>query len=319
MAKEFLSVVLPSFNEEENVPLVYEELKKYIDTKRFDFEIIFVNDGSRDSTWRAIEKLVKKDRHVKGIDFSRNFGHAVALEAGLTHAQGDLVIMMDADLQHPPSMIPELVVKYDEGYDIVNTVRLTTEGTSFFKKLTSKAFYRFINSMSDLELHDGEADYRLVSRRALDTLNSLRETPKFYRGLVNWIGYDVARIEYKAGSRIHGKSSYTLKKMLELARMGVTSFSLKPLKLIFTAGILLTSLSFALLVAMLIVKFFINPTLISYNAILTDILLFVAGVLTIFQGVAALYLVDIFNASKGRPTFIIRNKLGGFDDEQATR
>lgn len=315
MAKEFLSVVLPSFNEEKNIPLVYTELKKYIDTDRFDFEIIFINDGSRDATWRVIEELSGSDTHVKGIDFSRNFGHAVALEAGLTNARGDVIIMMDADLQHPPRMIPDLIKKYDEGYDIVNTVRLATDNTSFFKKVTSRGFYWFINSMSDLKLRDGEADYRLLSRRALDTLNSLRETPKFYRGLVNWIGYDVARIEYRAGSRVHGRSSYTLKKMLELARMGVTSFSLKPLKLIFTAGALLTSFALALLVVMLIIKFFVNSSLISYSAILIDILLFVAGILTVFQGVVALYLVDIFNASKGRPTFIIRNKLGDFDDQ----
>lgn len=315
MAKELLSVVLPSFNEEKNISLVYAEIKKHIDERRFDFEIIFVNDGSRDGTWGSIEDLSKSDRRVKGIDFSRNFGHAVALEAGLTNARGDIIVMMDADLQHPPRMLPDLIAKYDEGYDIVNTVRLATEDVSIFKKLTSRGFYWFINSMSDLELHDGEADYRLVSRRALDTLNSLRETPKFYRGLVNWIGYDVARVEYQAGSRLHGKSSYTLKKMLELARMGVTSFSLKPLKLIFTVGALLTSFALILLIIMLVIKFFVNTSLISYTAILIDILLFVAGILTVFQGVAALYLVDIFNASKGRPTFIIRNKLGDLDGQ----
>ena len=310
MAKEVLSVVLPSYNEEKNIPLVYAEILKSIDKKRFDFELIFVNDGSADKTWAAIEKLSEKDNHVKGINFSRNFGHAVALEAGLLEAKGDVIIMMDSDLQHPPELMRELIGKYDDGFDIVNTVRRSTEDSSAMKKLTSKLFYMFMNSISDLEMRDGEADYRLVSRRALDTLNSLKESPKFYRGLVNWIGYDVARVEYVAGSRIHGRSSYTLKKMLELARMGITSFSLRPLKLIFTSGVLLSFVSFVLLIVLLVVKFFVNTLLVSYNAILTDILLFVTGVITIFQGVIALYLVDIFNATKARPTFIVRNKVG---------
>ena len=313
MAKEILSVVLPSYNEEKNLPLVYAELKKVIDTKRFDYEIIFINDGSKDNTWGVIERLAAKDGHVRGVNFSRNCGHAVALEAGLVRAEGDIVVMMDADLQHPPTLIPRLIASFDKGYDIVNTVRLATEGTGFMKRLTSKGFYWFINGVSELKLREGEADYRLLSRKALDALNALPETPKFYRGLVNWIGFDVDRVEYKAASRIHGKSSYTLKKMLELARMGVTSFSMKPLKIIFTIGVMLTVVAFLLLIAMLIIKFFINTELISYNAILTDGLLLVTGVLTIFQGVIALYLVDIFNTTKGRPTYIVKSEANPRD------
>ncbi|MEO5690813.1 MAG: glycosyltransferase family 2 protein [Candidatus Saccharimonadales bacterium] len=319
MPKKLLSIVLPSYNEERNVPLVYTEILKSIDTAKFQYEIIFINDGSSDDTWEVIKQLSIKDAHVRGINFSRNFGHAVALEAGLVNAKGDVIVMMDADLQHPPELIQQLIKKYDEGYDIVNTVRLSTEGAGILKKLTSKGFYKFINSISDLKLHDGEADYRLMSRKALNTLNSLRETPKFYRGLVNWIGYDVARVEYEAGNRMHGKSSYTLKKMLELARMGVTSFSLKPLKLIFTAGMLLATLSTLLLIAMLVIKFLINTELVSYNAILTVTLLLVTGILAIFQGVVALYLVDIFNATKGRPTYIIREDTGDIDEKKSTR
>lgn len=316
MKKRILSVVLPSYNEEKNIPLIYKELKKYIDSSKFEYEFIFVNDGSSDGTWKAISALAKKDTHVTGVNFSRNFGHAMALEAGLLEAKGDLIIMLDSDLQHPPSLIPELIKKHEEGFDIVNTIRLSTEDAGMFKNLTSKIFYGFMNSISDLELREGEADYRLMSRRALDTLNSLQESPKFYRGLVNWIGYDVARIEYEAASRIHGSSSYTLKKMLELARLGVTSFSLKPLKLIFTAGIITSVVSFALLIVLLAVKFFIDSSLVSYNAILTDILLFATGIIIVFQGVVALYLVDIFNATKARPTFIVREKLNELKKEK---
>jgi len=306
MPKQLISVVLPSYNEEKNIVLIYEELLQYIDAKSFDYEFIFVNDGSIDKTWQEITKLTKKDKNVKGINFSRNFGHHAALEAGLIDASGDAVIMMDTDLQHPPSVIPSLIEKWTEGFDVVNTVRLSTENIGFIKKFTSLMFYRLLNSLSDLDLRDGEADYRLISRKALDKLNSLPETPKFYRGLINWIGYDACRVEFRAQSRRHGKSSYTIKKMLELARLGLTSFSMKPLKLIIAVGLVLVAGSFSALLAMLIVKFGFSPGYFSNNAILVMFLVLITGILTTFQGIVAVYLVDIFNAAKGRPSYIVR-------------
>lgn len=309
MAKTLLSIVLPSYNEEKNVTLVYKELMKYIDTKKFDYEIIFVNDGSRDNTWNEIEKISKSDKSVRGINFSRNFGHHAALEAGLLNAKGDVVIMMDADLQHPASIIPELIVRWEEGFDIVNTVRLSTENAGMFKNITSTLFYKILNSLSDLQLCDGESDYRLISRKALDSLNSLPESPKFYRGLINWIGYKVARVEFRAQARQYGKSSYTLKKMIELARLGLTSFSMKPLKFIIAFGITLVSAAFAALVVMLFVKFTISPGYFSNNAILVMFLVLITGMLTTFQGIIAIYMVDIFNAAKGRPSYIIKEMI----------
>lgn len=310
MNKQLISFVLPCYNEEENILLTYTELLKYINHELFDYEIIFVNDGSRDMTWSKIIDLTDKDSSVNGINFSRNFGHHAALEAGLKRAKGDAVIMMDADLQHPPLLIPKLVEKWQEGFDIVNTVRLTTENIGAIKKITSKLFYKFMNLFSDLKLRDGEADYRLMSRKALNSLNSLPETPKFYRGLINWIGYDVARVEYNAQARMHGRSSYTLKKMVELARLGLTSFSMKPLKLIITVGLILTALSFLALVIMVFVKLFILSNYFSNNALLIMFLVLMTGVLTTFQGIIAVYLVDIFDAAKGRPTFIVKDSIG---------
>lgn len=309
MSKEVVSVVLPSFNEEKNIHIVYDELLKSIKGLKLDYEFIFVNDGSKDRTWVEIKKLSEKDSKVRGINFSRNFGHHAALEAGLRASRGDVVVMMDADLQHPPALISELIAKWREGYDIVNTVRLMTEDIGFGKKLSSKLFYKVLNNVSDLELHDGEADYRLVSRRALDTLNALPESPKFYRGLINWIGYDVARVEYVAQARVHGKSSYTFKKMLELARLGLTSFSMKPLKLIIAIGLMLVGLAFLTLMCMLFVKFGLRSEYFSNNAILVMFLVFVTGILTTFQGIVAVYLVDIFNEAKGRPAYIIRDEV----------
>ncbi|MBM3210403.1 glycosyltransferase family 2 protein [Candidatus Saccharibacteria bacterium] len=306
-SKPLLSVVLPSYNEEVNIPITYNELTKNIDTTKFDYQIIFVNDGSRDGTWSEIEKIARKDSGVEGLNFSRNFGHHAALEAGLQQAIGDVVIMMDADLQHPPSLIPKLIEEWEKGCDIVNTVRLSTEDAGLFKNVSSRLFYAFMNTFSDLRLKDGEADYRLISKRALVTLNSLPEAPKFYRGLINWIGYDVARVEYVAQARMHGKSSYTLKKMIELARLGLTSFSMKPLKIIITIGMALTALSLLALVVMIGVKLFVNPEYFTNNAILIMFLVLMTGVLTTFQGIIAVYLVDIFNEAKGRPTYIVKD------------
>lgn len=309
MSKQLLSVVLPSYNEEQNIKLIYRELIKYIDTSHFNYELIFVDDGSKDNTWAEIIKLTKLDGRVKGINLSRNFGHHAALQAGLERAKGDAVLMMDTDLQHPPSLIPTLIQKWQEGYEIVNTVRLSTENVSLFKKLTAKLFYRIMSSISDLQLNDGEADYRLLDRKALTALNELPESPKFYRGLVNWIGFKVIRIEYKAEARRFGKSSYTLKKMVELARLGLTSFSMKPLKFIIAFGILLSSLSFVVICAMLGVKFWVNPGYFSNTAILIMFLIFVTGLLSTFQGIIAVYLVDIFDAAKGRPTYIVKDMI----------
>ena len=305
MSKELLSVVVPSYNEEQNIPLVYKEVVNNIDKKRFNYEIIFVNDGSKDGTWNSIVGLLDVDKNVKGINFSRNFGHHAALEAGLNEAGGDIVIMLDADLQHPPELMKELISKYDKGYEIVNTVRLSTDGVGIFKKLSGKFFYSLLNGLSDLNLKEGEADYRLLSRKALNTLNGLPETPKFYRGLVNWIGYKTTEVEYVAPERKYGKSSYTLKKMFELARMGLTSFSMRPLKLIIGFGVFLTCIAALALITMIIVKLFISSAYFSNNAILVMALMLVTGVLATLQGVIALYMVDIHGASKGRPTYIV--------------
>lgn len=310
MSKQMLSVVIPCYNEEENIHLCYEEVVSNIDTNRFNYEIIFVNDGSRDGTWSQIQKIAQKDTQAKGVNFSRNFGHQSALQAGLEAATGDVVIMMDGDLQHPPALFSELVVKYDEGFDIVNTIRRDSGDVGVLKKMTSRLFYKIINSLSDLQLNEGEADYRLMSRRALDTLNSLPESPKFYRGLVNWIGYDVARVEYQAKERQHGTSSYTLKKMIELARLGITSFSMKPLKVISISGILISAIAVVLLVGMIVVKFTVDAELVSYSAILTALLMLMMGILITVQGVIAVYLVDIFSATKSRPTYIVKESTG---------
>lgn len=309
--KKLISIVIPSFNEEKNIRRVYHRILEQLDTKKYDYEVIFVNDGSKDNTWGEIVSLAKDDKCVQGVCFSRNFGHASALQAGLERATGDAAIMLDADLQQPPSLIPKLISLWEDNNDIVNTVRLSTDGTGWFKNLTSRLFYKLLNSISELELHEGEADFRLLDRKVLDVLNKMPESPKFYRGLVNWLGFNVVRVEYKAGARKYGKSSFTFKKMMEMARLGLTSFSMKPLKIIITIGILQSALSFIGLIVMVAVKLFVNFGYFSNNAILLVLMVFVTGLLATFQGIVAIYLVDIFHFAKGRPAFIIGEEVNG--------
>jgi dolichol-phosphate mannosyltransferase len=269
--------------------------------------MIFVNDGSCDGSEQEIEKLAEADKRVKGIFFSRNFGHQSALEAGLRMAQGDAVIMMDADLQHPPAVIPQLIEKWREGFEIVNTKRLKTKDDSWFKKISSKMFYAMLNWMSDIHIEPGSADFRLISRKALDALNSLTEKDKFYRGLVNWIGFRSTFIGYVADSRKFGTSSYSLGKMFSLARIGVTSFSMLPMKIIITIGSLLFFGGSILLAVMVYVRWFVDNAFFSGNAILTMFMIASNGLIIMTIGIISIYQINIFKESKDRPNYIIRD------------
>ncbi len=311
-----VSIVVPAHNEEKNLVLLHKELLQHLleFENEIEFEIILVNDGSSDDTWNQILLLSETDSRITGIDFTRNFGHALALEAGLAEATGDAVIMMDADLQHPPALVPVLIRTWLEtGVDVVSTVRTSTRDASGLKKHSSGLFYRWLNGLSDLELNSGEADFRLVSRRVNLALQELPESPKFYRGLIPWLGYSTRKIAYDAPERLHGKSSYSLSKMIEFARLGLTSFSDRPLKGIIAIGVFLSIGSLIGLVIMLITKLFVNSEFFSSIAILVVFLILVTGVVTTFQGVVALYIVDIFKASKGRPTYIV-NETTRFRD-----
>jgi dolichol-phosphate mannosyltransferase len=306
-----ISIVIPVHNEEENIPLLYAKLKEvFKKSTQYKLEIIFVDDGSQDSSGRLIEKMVKKNNQVRGIFFSRNFGHQAAIEAGLKLAKGNAVIMMDADMQHPPEIIPEMLEKWHEGFEVVNTKRLETEKESLFKKITSKLFYRVINGISDIHIEPGSADFRLLSRRALNSLNDLPEKDKFYRGLVNWIGFRSAFIGYVACSRKHGKSSYSLGKMISFARVGVTSFSMLPMKIIITVGSVLFFGGGILLVTMSYVRWFVDRGFFSGNAILSVFMLASNGLIVVMIGIVSIYQINIFKEAKNRPTYIVRDIIG---------
>jgi polyisoprenyl-phosphate glycosyltransferase len=309
--KRLLSVVIPVYNEEKNVTLVYQRIIKTVRSlKKYNYEIVFVDDGSIDLTWNEIKDINSKDVNVRGIRLTRNFGHATALQAGLEAARGEGVIMMDGDLQHPPELILELVKEWEGGKMIVNTLRIDTKNIGFLKKITSKMFYKILSYFSSVKINNGESDFRLIDKEVLDKVNSLPETPKFYRGIIHWIGYENAYIEYIAEERKYGRSSYTMTKMVELARAGLTSFSVKPLKAIITIGFLMFFTSFIGLLYTLFYKFFIYYDGFSNYFVLVILMMVVAGLMICFQGVIAIYLVDIFNTSMGRPAYIVRSTLG---------
>jgi len=304
---KLISIIIPAYNEEKNIPLIFAQLKEvFLKLPQYAYEIIFVNDGSKDNSWLEIKKLSETSITVKGISFSRNFGHQAAIEAGLESSKGDAVIMMDADLQHPPTLITKLVEKWESGFRIVNTKRLKTKNETFFKRMTSKFFYWFINKISDIHLDEGAADYRLLDRKVVNELIKLTEKDKFYRGLIKWVGFKVTFVEYEANDRKNGSSSYTLKKMIDFARIGITSFSLLPMKMILIFGFLMFSGGTIMLFVMLYYRWILDkPRIFSGNAILASIIIISNGFIIMTIGIISLYQITMFRELKNRPTYII--------------
>ena len=224
-----VSVIVPCYNEAEGLLHFFDELKNSLPS-HYQYEIIFVNDGSKDNTLETIKGLQKTHIGIHYISFSRNFGHQNALKAGFDHATGECAICLDADLQHPPGLIPELLNKWEEGYESVVTKREDHDGISFFKKSTSRLFYKISNSLSDVKTENGVADFRLLDRKVLNELKKFHESKIFLRALIQWLGFKQTMITYKAGERFAGNTKYTLRKMISFALSGITAFSVKPLR-----------------------------------------------------------------------------------------
>ncbi len=301
-----LSIVVPCYNEESNIAKLFNELNKVINTLDFSCEVIFVDDGSKDDTFKEIEKISLTNNYVSGICLSRNFGHQIALLAGLEKSSGDIVITIDGDLQHPPEVIPELIQKYQEGYDIVNTRRIDDESTSFFKKKTSKWFYAFINMLSDVKVEPFGADFRLMSRETVDAFLSIKEHDRFTRGLVSWIGFNQGVVEYKANPRFSGKSSYTLKKMIKLAINGITTMSSKPLRISLYLGLIffVTGIIYAFFI---LSNYFSGLNVEGWTSILITILI-LGGIQLLIMSIIGEYVSRIFNETKSRPLYLIKKK-----------
>lgn len=303
-----ISIVIPVHNEEGHIALIHQRIRSVFEKLEcYSFEIIFVNDGSKDNTQRRLEKLSEQFSEVRYIEFSRNFGHQPALKAGMDYADGNAVISMDGDLQHPPELIPQMVAKWEEGYDIVYTIRTYPKQVSRFKRKTSRLFYQFLSGISDIDLTKGGcSDFRLVDASVVEVMRSLKEDDLFLRGLTNWIGFKQTGIGFLAGERTFGESSYNFQRMMKFAFTGITSFSIKPLYLATYLGFMFSGLS--LLYVPYVMYAFVSGTKISGWASLIMTTVFFGGVQLIILGIVGIYLGKIFKQVKERPNYIIRSK-----------
>jgi glycosyltransferase involved in cell wall biosynthesis len=302
-----LSIVAPVYNEEKGIVEFVSQLEAVLVTLNLTFEVILVDDGSRDNSYAHIENLAQTKKWLRGLALSRNYGHQSALLAGLYHAKGAMTIMMDSDLQHPVTLIPELIAAHKRGYEIVNTFRINTEDASLFKKATSNLFYKVFNMLSETPLSLGMADFRLLGRKSLNALLQMPEKERFTRGMISWLGFKNTKIEYTALKRFAGTSSYSFKKMLKFASSGLISFSAKPLHLSFLLGLFIFCIFFAYGVYV-VVQYHIDPSSISRGwSSLFLTLLFSSSTQLITLGIIGEYISKIYSETKQRPTFIIEN------------
>lgn len=310
-----VSFVVPVFNEEENIHEFYRRLTKVMAPLPYDYEILFIDDGSKDRTSQLVRELADQDPHVQGYVFSRNFGHQLALTCGLDQATGDAVISMDGDLQHPPEMIPQLLEKWEQGYEIVQTVRKATEDATWFKNITSRLYYKLINSMSEVRITPGGSDFRLMDRKAVDALDRFRERARFIRGMVNNLGFRATTIEFVAPPRFAGHSKFSLKKMLRFALDGITAFSRVPLRLALYVGCVAGLCSLLLLFHVIYVKYVEQDAVPGWTT-LACAEFFLGGVELIGIGIVGEYVGRIFDEVKHRPLYIIREHIVKTADRQ---
>ena len=313
------SVVVPLYNEEEVLLETYKRLKKVMDSINEPYEIIFVNDGSRDKTAQMVYEICNKDNTIKFVDFARNFGHQTAITAGMDFSEGESVVVIDADLQDPPELIPKMIEKWREGYDVVYGKRASRKGETFFKKFTAKVFYRFLRSMTDVDIPVDTGDFRLIDRKVCEALKLVNERNRYIRGIISWLGFKQYGLEFNRDKRFAGETKYPLKKMLKFAADAITSFSYKPLKLASYAGMTLSFVSFVYLVVVLFTKLFM-PTKITQAgwASTLAVNLFFNGITLMILGIIGEYIGRIYDEAKGRPLYIVK-KTKNFSEDKTDK
>ena len=304
--KKMLSIVVPVYNEQLNIEKFYTEVIKNVATLDMAFEIIFVDDGSSDTTPLLLSRLTKQDLHVRALILARNFGHQLAITCGMDHARGDAIITMDGDLQHPPEMIPDLVQKWREGYDVVQTVRESTDDVGILKRLTSKWYYILLNALSPVHITPGGSDFRLIDRRVLETFSLFREHDRFIRGMIGDIGYRQIKVNFVAPKRFAGKSKFSVRKMIHFALDGITAYSKIPLRLY--TGLISGMISILIILHVLYCK--IAGEAIPGWATSMVVVCLIGGLQLIFLGIIGEYIGRIFQEVKNRPLYWVRAELG---------
>ncbi|MDR2650502.1 MAG: glycosyltransferase family 2 protein [Clostridiales bacterium] len=309
MKPEF-SVVIPAYNEQEVIEESYKRLSAVMTRINESYELIFIDDGSRDKTAQILARICEADKNVKLLRFSRNFGHMPAITAGMDYALGGAVLVIDADLQDPPELFPQMIEKWREGYDVVYGKRSERKGETVFKKLTAGLYYRFLRRMTDVDLPVDTGEFRLIDRKVCDVIKGIKEKNRYIRGLVSWVGFKQTAVDYVRAERFAGETKYPLTKMIKLAMNGITSFSYKPLKLAAHLGFGISALSFMYLLIVLYQRLFTSSTTVGW-ASMVAIVLFSQGIVLMVLGLMGEYIGRIFEEIKDRPIYIIDEIING--------
>lgn len=304
-----LSVIVPCFNEEAVIAQAHERLTRVLASTALEFEIVYIDDGSTDRTALLLRDIQAIDPRARVIRLSRNFGHQIAVTAGLDYAEGDAVIMIDADMQDPPELIPAMIAKWREGFEVVYGVRTVRPGESMFKRWTAHTFYRLINSLSEVPLPVDSGDFRLIDRRAVLALRRMRERHRLLRAMTTWVGYRQAALPYARERRIAGASKYPLRKMIALALDGIVSFSVVPLRLVTIVGLIMSALSVVGIFYALLSRLFTNDWVPGWTLLFISQLL-IGGLQFIFLGIIGEYVGRIYTEAKERPLFLVLEVLG---------
>jgi len=308
---KLISIIVPVYNEEELINSTINRLQSEVNDWSYNHEIIYVNDGSKDSTLAILKKAAEKDTKIKIIDFSKNYGHQMAFTAGLDYAVGDAVIVIDGDLQDPPHVMNQFIDKWEEGYDVVYGKRLKRKGESFFKLITAKIFYKIIDFLSDTKIPQDVGDFRLMDRKVVDEFKLMRERHRFIRGMVSWMGFKQCAVNYDRDKRMAGETKYPINKMIKFAMDGIFSFSIVPIKASMWLGIFTIILSFIGIIYSLISRIFTDNWVTGWTAIIISTL-FIGGIQLFSIGILGNYVGRTFEEIKGRPLYIV-DELTNFE------
>ena len=305
-----ISIIIPAYNEQESLPILYERLTKLMDSmENYQFEVLFINDGSKDKTIEIIKELRQKDERICYVDFARNFGKEIAMIAGLDYATGDCVVFMDADLQDPPELIPELVKYWEQGYDDVYAKRRSRKGETWLKKFTSKMYYRVLQHVTKVEIQEATGDFRLLDKRCVNALKKLRESQRNTKSMFSWIGYKKKEVLYDRDPRVAGSTKWNYVKLMDLAIDGITSLTTSPLRLSTFIAIPTFIVLFVYFVYVIAKSFIIHEAIQAFQAIIL-LILFFSGIQILLFGIVGEYLGRIFNETKNRPLYLVNEYNG---------
>ena len=303
--KKLVTILIPAYNEQEALPILYKRLVKLMDSlPQYNFELLFVNDGSRDKTLEILKEMRKSDSRVCYVNLSRNYGKEVAMIAGFDYVNGDCMINIDADLQDPPELIPEMLKYWEEGYDDVYAKRKSRKGESILKKLTSWGYYRVLQSMTNIQIQTDTGDFRLLDRRCVEAIRQMRESQRYTKGLYSWIGYKKKEILYDRDARVAGKTKWNYRQLANISIDGITSFTTSPLRWAAIIGMLVSLCGFIYMI-IIIAKTLISGIDVPGYASMMVVILFLGGLQLIFLGIIGEYLGRAFYESKGRPLYFI--------------